>query len=55
MSYFYKTDEVEKNPAGADYSLTEGAWARESILLIELLSKVVYGKVRRRHAPGVVR
>ena len=26
MSYFYKTDDMEKNLAGEDYSPTEGAW-----------------------------
>ena len=38
MSYFYKTDEMEKGLAGEDYSPTEGAWVTGE--------RIIFGKMR---------
>ena len=38
MSYFYKTDDMEKNLAGEDYSSAAGAWVTGE--------RIIFGKMR---------
>ena len=38
MTYFYKTDDMEKNLAGEAYSPTEGAWVTGE--------RIIFGKMR---------